>query len=242
MSQTPKSEHHFSHHFKIDPTILSGISLAFEKAMTQALQYDPGTKNALNALAPLNIHIETNEPQFHLLIRIRTNTEISVGLFQEKHFSEEENIDIHLSGKLSDFISLATSNDHMLAKHNISVSGKIHQLGQLQEIATNLDIDWEEPIVALLGVVPGHFVSEQIRSAGRWAKHQKNEIKLWLPETLQEELKLVPSRPEVEQFFNDIDTLNALTQRLEAKVNRLKHTFESTININQKNFNQEIRE
>ncbi len=213
--------------FGIDPTILSGIGLVFENVIIKALKYDPGTKNSLAALAPLNIHIETSAPNFHLIFRIKENTELSVGLHQEKNFSSSENIDIHLSGKFSDFISLATSKDHMLAKHNISVSGKIHQLGQLQEIANNLDIDWEEPIVALLGVVPGHFISEKIRTAARWATHQQKEIKHWLPETLQEELKLVPSRPEVEQFFNSIDTLSAVTQRLEARVNRLRQKLES---------------
>ena len=234
MSANEKKESNQGTGFTIDPTILSAVSLVFEKAINQALQYDPGTKNALRSLGPLTIQIETSEPKFYLIIRIDEASEINVSLLQvnavenKEQSSHSENADITLTGTFSDFVSLAFSKDHMLAKHNISVSGKIHQLSQLQEIANNVDIDWEEPIVALLGVVPGHFISERIRAAGRWTKHQKNEIKHWLPETLQEELRLVPSRHEVEHFFNDIDTLNALTQRIEARVNRLKQKLAYT--------------
>jgi len=96
-------------------------------------------------------------------------------------------------------------------------------LGQrLQRILGNLDLDWEEPLARLFGDPLGHEIGRAARAAFAWHRQAFKTFGLNTAEYLQEEVRLLPVRYEVEMFLNGVDGVRADVDRLAARVRRLK--------------------
>ena len=55
----------------------------------------------------------------------------------------------------------------------------------------------------------------------RWLQHARLTLEMDLSEYLQEELRLVPTRIEIENLLEDITRLGMDAERLEARLQRL---------------------
>ncbi|MBS1235220.1 MAG: sterol-binding protein, partial [Proteobacteria bacterium] len=96
-------------------------------------------------------------------------------------------------------------------------------LGQrLQRIFRNLDLDWEEPLARLFGDPLGHEIGRAARAAFNWHRQALKTFGLNTAEYLQEELRLLPVRYEVDAFLNGVDGARADVDRLAARIQRLK--------------------
>ena len=96
-------------------------------------------------------------------------------------------------------------------------------LGQrLQRIFGNLDLDWEEPLARLFGDPLGHEIGRAARAAFAWHQQVFRTFGLNTAEYLQEEVRLLPVRYEVEMFLNGVDGVRADVDRLVVRVRRLK--------------------
>ena len=96
-------------------------------------------------------------------------------------------------------------------------SGAAHQFG---EFLSSLEIDWEEQLSHLTGDVIAHEIGNLSRDITHWGDKLRNTFGLNLQEYLQEELRLLPSRYEIEPFLNDVDQLRDDVERLAARVER----------------------
>ncbi len=212
-----------------NPDIATVVSLALEKSINLALRYDPATREKLRALAPTRIALTISQPDIPLLFFIEQNT-IEENTNKENAvrvsmFDEADDADIRLTGKASEFLSLMGKETHSLADVDIDVSGKVSVLNQLQSILGDLDIDWEEPLTEILGVVPGHTVATMIRNAFDWGKTQQQSIHNALPDILTEELRLLPAQTELSHFYNAVDDVSAAAQRLQARIQQLQNSL-----------------
>ena len=84
----------------------------------------------------------------------------------------EDQPDAFVRGTLEDFGALATSEDPAatLINSGIELQGSSHSLIALQQVISRMDIDWEAPLVDLLGDVIGHQMAEGLRSVFRWGE------------------------------------------------------------------------
>ncbi len=201
------------------PDIATAVSLALEKSINLALRYDPATREQLRSLAPTKIAVIVSEPEIPLLFLLEHDN------VQVRLFSDTNDADIRLNGKATEFLSLMGKETHSLGDVDIDVSGKVSVLNQLQSILKGLDIDWEEPLTEVLGVVPGHQVANIIRNAFSWGKTQHGTFVQALPEILTEELQLLPSQTELTHFYNAVDEVSSATQRLQARIQQLHHNL-----------------
>ncbi len=199
-----------------DPSIHTALGIAIEKCLNTALKYDPGTRHKLSALAGKIIKLNCQSPDITLIFIIEKDN------LRVHTVDEDIEADIEISGQSKDFLSLIGKDPHSLSDINIDISGKVNLLNQIKEILGDLDIDWEEPLTEWLGIVPGHAVAENIRKVFAWGERQKQEFEARLPEYLTEELRAVPSQPELAKFYEDVDSVVSSVQRLEARIERLK--------------------
>lgn len=95
-------------------------------------------------------------------------------------------------------------------------------LGQkLQRILRGLDLDWEEPLARVFGDPLGHELGRALRSAHAWQRQAVQTFGLNAAEYLQEEIRVLPVRHEVDRFLDAVDGLRADVDRLAARVQRL---------------------
>jgi ubiquinone biosynthesis protein UbiJ len=93
-----------------------------------------------------------------------------------------------------------------------------HGFGKL---LAGLDIDWEEQLSRITGDVLAHQLGNFARGALRWGQGSLATLRRDLPEYLQEEVRLLPGRYEVDELLSDIDRLRDDLERLEQRVRRL---------------------
>ena len=97
-------------------------------------------------------------------------------------------------------------------------SGLAHHFG---EFLSSIDIDWEEQLSRLTGDVIAHEAGNLARGLMRWGVESRHTLGLNLQEYLQEELRLLPGRYEIEPFLSEVDRLRDDVERLDARLERL---------------------
>lgn len=132
--------------------------------------------------------------------------------------STPDNIDVKISGSLSQFINYA------IYKDKISVSGDIKVLQHLQHFIQNLNLDWEEELSKYTNDVIANKAVTIIKSIYRHSKQISNNLQEMLTEYLEEEIKLLPTKYEINSFMREVDELRLAVDRIEAKINAYETT------------------
>jgi ubiquinone biosynthesis protein UbiJ len=104
----------------------------------------------------------------------------------------------------------------------VEITGDTELGHRFGSILSRLDVDWEEQMSRLTGDLVAHQVGGGVRSALQWGKRGLNAATTNLREYLQEEIRLLPSRYEANEFLAQVDGLRDDVERLEARVSRLR--------------------
>ncbi|KGP64031.1 hypothetical protein EP47_03665 [Legionella norrlandica] len=116
---------------------------------------------------------------------------------------------------------LPTSKARSLFNDKIRISGDI-ELGQkVKKIFDEIDIDWEGHLAHFTGDVVAHQIGSFVRKGLEFKNQFSASTQQNITEYLQEELRIFPSRSELEDFFNEIDELVLSVDRLQAHVTYL---------------------
>lgn len=116
---------------------------------------------------------------------------------------------------------LPTSQARSLFNDKVRMSGDI-ELGQkVKKVFDEIDIDWEGHLAHFTGDVVAHQIGVLIRQGMEFKNQLSQSMRINVTEFLQEELRIIPSRNELEDFFNDVDELSLNLERLQARINQL---------------------
>lgn len=202
----------------MDATLIqAGLSLA-ETSIKQALQYDPASKQALAELGGRCLAIHISSPDITLFMNFMDNGEVRLAQHQE------HDADTLLSGELSAFLNLARASDKQAAlmKSDIHIKGSSQLAMSVANIMANLDIDFEAMVAKFTGPVAAHMLGKNLRKLGSWLKASGEKFKQDGVEYVRDELALAPHALEGEQRFSQIHKLKLDTERLQARIERLK--------------------
>jgi ubiquinone biosynthesis protein UbiJ len=120
-------------------------------------------------------------------------------------------------------LGLATADDPAatLINSNLEIIGNSAPLIALQQIITHMDIDWEAPLVNLLGDVAGHQLAQMLRSVFGWGQGAGKSLRRQLSEFILEEGRLSPPKAELEYFYSEVQSLSLRVDRLQSRLARL---------------------
>ena len=104
---------------------------------------------------------------------------------------------------------------------DVEIGGDVETGQAFKTLLDAIDIDWEEQLARYTGDVVAHHAGNAARGAGRWLDHARLTVEQDLSEYLQEELRVVPTRIEIENLVEEIDRLAMDAERLEARLKRL---------------------
>lgn len=154
------------------PEVKMFLLSALEELSNRALQYDEASRLAIQALAGQSLRIESHLP-------LSDNYFYFVILFCDKGliFSAEEEAEADAVVRANNFITVARFFSGKFAyadngdqTQRLLVEGDLALVNQLQDILSELDIDWEEPLSAISGDVVAHEVGRFANDAGEWVK------------------------------------------------------------------------
>ena len=188
-----------------------------QKAMNAALSLDEQMPKKLQALDNKVLKLIIKPLDVHFFIRF-ANQEI---LLQEDYDGSPDTI-IHSSPLgLIRLSLLPTSKARSLFNDKVHMSGDIELGQQVKQLFDQIDIDWEGHLAQFTGDVVAHQIGSLMRKGLQFKNQISESMRLNINEYLQEELSLIPSRNELEDFFKDIDELSLDLERLTAHVNQL---------------------
>ena len=85
-----------------------------------------------------------------------------------------------------------------------------------------IEIDWEELLSKYTGDAIAHHLGSGLKGVHAFARRLKDNFQLDLRDYLRDEVQVSVTRNEVDQFIRDVDSVRAKTDRLEARLNRLR--------------------
>ncbi|AUH71328.1 Protein YigP [Legionella sainthelensi] len=195
---------------------------ALQKAINKAVRLDEDMPAKLQALdnkclemviSPLNVN-------FFILFE---NREIIL----LDHYDKKADTVIHSSPLgLIRLSLLPASKARSLFNDKIRITGDT-ELGQhIKKLFDEMDIDWEGHLAHFTGDVVAHQIGSFFRKGLQFKKQFDKSVRQNMAEYLQEELRVVPSKYELEDFFAEIDELSLSVERLQAHVNQLINHYE----------------
>jgi len=200
-----------------DPALLSAAQAAAEQALNQAITLAPYSHQELDAVSGTLLGIEITTVDLTVYIEIVTDTEVRLMAHCER------DTDTFVRGTLEDFAALATSYDPAatLINSGIELEGSSTSLITLQQVIARMEIDWEAPLVELLGDVVGHQIAEGLRRFFRWGEGARTSLKRQVSEYLLEEGRLTPPKAELEHFYDAVQSVAMRTERAQSQVEKL---------------------
>ena len=112
-------------------------------------------------------------------------------------------------------------NSQAFSEDNMEIEGDV-ELGQdIKTLLDSIDIDWEEHLSQVVGDVAAHQAGNLVRNIKSWGNSSAETMRLNISEYVQEEVRYFPPRLEVEDFFQDIDTVRNDAERLSARLERV---------------------
>jgi len=200
-----------------DPVLLSAALAAAERALNQAIALAPTSHQELDALSGTLLGIEITSLDLTLYIDIVSGTEVQLMMHCERA------TDAFVRGSMEDFAALAASDDPAatLINGGIELEGRSTSLINLQQTISKMDVDWEAPLVEVLGDVTGHQLAQALRRVFRWSEGARASLQRQLSEYLLEEGRLTPPKAELEFFYDSVQSLSMRVERAQQQVEKL---------------------
>jgi ubiquinone biosynthesis protein UbiJ len=107
----------------------------------------------------------------------------------------------------------------------VKIEGDMQTGRKFQELFAKLDIDLEEKLSHVTGDIIAHKVANFFRAGQSWSKDSIETFRLNAAEFLQEETRDLPSAPEVDIYYAQVDELRTDFDRLQSRIERLKNAL-----------------
>jgi ubiquinone biosynthesis accessory factor UbiJ len=185
-----------------------------EKMINAALRYDPGTRIALAPLEGKILALQITVPALHVFVMPMDDEVRLMGNW-------DGDVDTRIGGSLLALAQLAQSQVHNLKDSGVTAVGDISLLVQWQQLVKNLDIDWEEMLSQFTGDIIGHQTAQLLRAKFGWAKDRAQNAQRLTSEFLTEELKALPGKIELEDFYRQVDEVRLAVDRAAARVEKI---------------------
>jgi ubiquinone biosynthesis accessory factor UbiJ len=196
-------------------TITMAALMSAERIINLALRYDTATRLELNKLQGKVIAIKITQPEINFFV--------IPGIEQLRLLNQHEgSIDLSISGSLISLVNLSIKSrdgdTFNLKNAEVKVNGDLGLLADVYSLLKNVDIDWEEILCEFMGDIAGHTTAKFIRTQIDWTQHRATSAKRLFSEFITEEIQLIPTKPELDRFYQQVDELRMAVDRATARV------------------------
>jgi ubiquinone biosynthesis protein UbiJ len=200
--------------------LAAAASEMLEQSVNAALRLDPEGSAALGRFSGKVIAIELQGSPLTLYCLPAAGAMVLL-----THYTGTP--DTTLSGRPLALLKLVSGDSRrVLLEGEVKIYGDVELGQQFKQVLDRLHIDWEEALSHITGDIVAHQAGHLLREIGSWWSATRERVAANGAEYLQQEVWLLPTRPEVEQFYQDVETLRDDVARLAAKLAQLKTKLE----------------
>jgi len=186
--------------------------------MNKVLPLDPDSQQKMKDLAGRVVALFFTDLEVQLYFLADNNQFTVLSSYEGKP-------DVKLSGKSWDFFHMGINNHNSGTTDfdsNIHFDGDVATGQRFAKLFAELNIDWEEALADVTGDIFAHQATNFARHAGGWLKDVLSSGQDNLREYMQEEIRVTPTKIEIENFFDDINMLKDDTDMFIAKFERFE--------------------
>ncbi len=199
------------------PTFKGVGFAALETAINAALKLDTASRTKIGELAGNVFHLECTNPEIDIYLLPQLD-----GVQLAARW--EGDVTAGLTGKRDDYLELLHGSDPAatLINGNMRVIGDSKALLRLRDIAADLDLDWEAPLVRAFGDIVGHQMARSLRFGSRLLFDAANSLQRQIRDYLQEENPLLVKRWQFDRFKTEVIDLDSRTTSLAERAEQLR--------------------
>jgi len=119
-------------------------------------------------------------------------------------------------------LGVGGNTEKTLFSGEVLIEGDVETGQAFKAILDELDIDWEEQLSKLTGDIVAHQLGNVARRGRRAIRLGIGTLEKDISEYLQEELRVLPTRIETENFSADVTRISMDVDRLSARLKRLQ--------------------
>jgi len=194
-------------------SLLAGL----EAALNRYLRLDPDAMSRMAALQQRSIAIELMPLQLTLYVVPGEN---GVQLRSQLETAPDTVLRGTPLGLAQ--LGLGSQTGKTLFSGSVAIEGDVETGQAFKAILDEMDIDWEEQLSRLTGDVMAHQLGNVARRAAGVLRDGRRTLERDIGEYLQEELRVLPTRIETENFSADVSRLRMDADRLAARIKRLQ--------------------
>jgi ubiquinone biosynthesis protein UbiJ len=133
--------------------------------------------------------------------------------------------DTRLTGSVFAFGLMGLSSKPMrsIFSGEVKIEGDMTTGRKFQELFAKLNINLEQQLARYTGDNIAHNISQFLRAGQEWSKESIETFRLNASEFLQEETRDLPSVPEMDIFYAQVDELRTDFDRLQSRIERLEN-------------------
>ncbi len=166
------------------------------------------------------IAVRSSQPSFSLTLRFEDNA-LKLSAIDSQTAGLKP--DASIAAKAGDLLSLLQpSNKRALADTALTISGDAALAQDLYQLVNSLDIDWQDYLTPLLGDILSNELGKFANATKAWGSDVSSSAQSNLRDYLSEEARLVPTKPEIDNFAHRIDQLRLQIDRATARSEHLK--------------------
>ncbi len=203
--------------------IISSILLSsIESAFNRYLQYDPYAVKKMARLQDkvILLHITGLDITLYFLPHTK-----GISLFNQ--YSGAVDTTIQAPPITLMRLSVAEDAETFFINSNASISGNIGIGTHFSHILKDVDIQWEDWLSQWVGDLIAHQSATVAHNVKGWIDDTNHAMRMNTGEYLTEESRLTPHELELSHYLDEVDQLNADTERLNARVHRLEKTLKN---------------
>ena len=195
----------------------AGVISGLESVINRYLRLDPDTGTRMAALAGHCIKIDLQGLNLQLFIYPDAQ-----GIQLKDHINGEPDTVLHGTPLGMARLGLGKGTEKTLFSGAVSITGDVETGQAFKAVLDDMDIDWEEQLSMLTSDVIAHQLSNTAKHAGQTFRHSRHILEKDIGEYLQEELRVLPSRIETENFSAAVTRISIDADRLAARIKRLQ--------------------
>jgi ubiquinone biosynthesis protein UbiJ len=136
--------------------------------------------------------------------------------------------DALIAGSPSGLLQLLSGDaQRAVGSSGVQVRGDAEVAAAFRELLTQSRPDFEEELARIVGDVPARRLSRLARGGFAWLRRTGRYTGENIAEYLQEESRVLVSKPELEEFLQAVDAVREASDRIEARVRRLEQRLRS---------------
>ncbi|MEQ9022454.1 MAG: hypothetical protein RLN82_06790 [Pseudomonadales bacterium] len=130
--------------------------------------------------------------------------------------------DATVKGNSISLLSMLLDGEKRSSQSAVEVRGDAEFLLDLQHCIASLDLRWDDYLAPLFGDVLTRQLAEAGEDLNTWSSQARKNVTRTVQDYLQQEVRLVASRRQGDQFNRELALLKQSLDRAEARLNRIK--------------------